>query len=236
MIADGERTIVPSVLSSMQVRNDMNRRRENVNVSRQNDTTVWSAEPRLGFTRFCAPAQASPNQPPPKTRSSSSTPQARPASQRASRTRTRVFRSRRRRTWHSGRMSAGARGSRWYTDIGWMMGPWLIYGALINGATICIYDGAPDYPDARPNVGVLRQAQGRDPRHLADARSVRSVELRSTICRRRHDLSSAYDRSFRLDRRAVESGTVVVAFRKGRRFANCRSSTTAAAPRSRAAS
>lgn len=34
----------------------------------------------------------------------------------------------------------------WLTDIGWMMGPWLIYGALINGATICIYDGAPDYP------------------------------------------------------------------------------------------
>jgi acetyl-CoA synthetase len=40
------------------------------------------------------------------------------------------------------------RGTRicWYTDIGWMMGPWLIYGALINGATICIYDGAPDHP------------------------------------------------------------------------------------------
>jgi len=36
----------------------------------------------------------------------------------------------------------------WVTDIGWMMGPWLIYGALINGATICIYDGAPDYPHA----------------------------------------------------------------------------------------
>jgi acetyl-CoA synthetase len=34
----------------------------------------------------------------------------------------------------------------WVTDIGWMMGPWLIYGALINGATICIYDGAPDFP------------------------------------------------------------------------------------------
>jgi len=34
----------------------------------------------------------------------------------------------------------------WVTDIGWMMGPWLIYGALINGATIVIYDGAPDYP------------------------------------------------------------------------------------------
>jgi acetyl-CoA synthetase len=42
------------------------------------------------------------------------------------------------------------RGTRisWVTDIGWMMGPWLIYGALINGATIVIYDGAPDYPTA----------------------------------------------------------------------------------------
>jgi acetyl-CoA synthetase len=42
------------------------------------------------------------------------------------------------------------RGTRicWYTDLGWMMGPWLIYGALINGATICLYDGAPDYPTA----------------------------------------------------------------------------------------
>lgn len=36
----------------------------------------------------------------------------------------------------------------WVTDIGWMMGPWLIYGALINGATVCLYDGAPDYPEA----------------------------------------------------------------------------------------
>lgn len=36
----------------------------------------------------------------------------------------------------------------WITDIGWMMGPWLIYGALIRGATICLYDGAPDYPNA----------------------------------------------------------------------------------------
>jgi acetyl-CoA synthetase len=35
----------------------------------------------------------------------------------------------------------------WITDIGWMMGPWLIYGSLILGATIVLYDGAPDYPD-----------------------------------------------------------------------------------------
>lgn len=36
----------------------------------------------------------------------------------------------------------------WFTDIGWMMGPWLIAGGLINGATILLYDGAPDFPDA----------------------------------------------------------------------------------------
>ncbi|HUF03531.1 MAG TPA: AMP-binding protein [Aridibacter sp.] len=35
----------------------------------------------------------------------------------------------------------------WVTDIGWMMGPWLIYGALILGGTIVIYDGSPDYPE-----------------------------------------------------------------------------------------
>jgi acetyl-CoA synthetase len=34
----------------------------------------------------------------------------------------------------------------WVTDIGWMMGPWLIYGALLLGGTIALYDGAPDYP------------------------------------------------------------------------------------------
>ena len=36
----------------------------------------------------------------------------------------------------------------WVTDIGWMMGPWLIYGATLLGATIVLYDGAPDYPTA----------------------------------------------------------------------------------------
>lgn len=34
----------------------------------------------------------------------------------------------------------------WMTDMGWMMGPWLVFGALINGATMFLYDGAPDYP------------------------------------------------------------------------------------------
>ncbi len=35
----------------------------------------------------------------------------------------------------------------WMTDMGWMMGPWLVFGALLLGATMFLYDGAPDYPD-----------------------------------------------------------------------------------------
>jgi acetyl-CoA synthetase len=34
----------------------------------------------------------------------------------------------------------------WFTDIGWMMGPWLIFGTLILGATMVLYEGTPDTP------------------------------------------------------------------------------------------
>ncbi len=34
----------------------------------------------------------------------------------------------------------------WMTDMGWMMGPWLVFGSLLLGATMFLYDGAPDYP------------------------------------------------------------------------------------------
>lgn len=36
----------------------------------------------------------------------------------------------------------------WYTDMGWMMGPWMVYGGLITGSSLLLYDGTPDYPDA----------------------------------------------------------------------------------------
>ena len=35
----------------------------------------------------------------------------------------------------------------WYTDIGWMMGPWELLGVLQYGATVLLYEGVPDYPD-----------------------------------------------------------------------------------------
>jgi len=34
----------------------------------------------------------------------------------------------------------------WFTDLGWMMGPWAISGALLLGAELVLYEGAPDYP------------------------------------------------------------------------------------------
>ena len=34
----------------------------------------------------------------------------------------------------------------WMTDMGWMMGPWLVFGALALGAALVLYDGAPDFP------------------------------------------------------------------------------------------
>lgn len=51
----------------------------------------------------------------------------------------------------------------WMTDMGWMMGPWLVFGALILGATFFLFDGAPDYPGpdrlwdmvARHKISVL---------------------------------------------------------------------------------
>jgi len=34
----------------------------------------------------------------------------------------------------------------WLTDIGWMMGPWEMIGCTFWGATMVIYEGAPNYP------------------------------------------------------------------------------------------
>jgi acetyl-CoA synthetase len=34
----------------------------------------------------------------------------------------------------------------WMTDMGWMMGPWEVFGTLLLGATMMLYDGAPDFP------------------------------------------------------------------------------------------
>ncbi|MEP7341980.1 MAG: AMP-binding protein [Acidobacteriota bacterium] len=76
----------------------------------------------------------------------------------------------------------------WLTDIGWMMGPWLIYGATLLGATIVLYDGAPDFPaadrmwefTAKHNVEVL----GISPT------LIRSLLMHGDELPAKHDLSS----------------------------------------------
>ncbi len=35
----------------------------------------------------------------------------------------------------------------WFSDIGWMMGPWEIIGCFAHGGTIVVFEGAPNYPE-----------------------------------------------------------------------------------------
>jgi len=35
----------------------------------------------------------------------------------------------------------------WVSDIGWMMGPWMLIGNHAFGGTVFVYEGAPDYPE-----------------------------------------------------------------------------------------
>jgi len=34
----------------------------------------------------------------------------------------------------------------WFTDLGWMMGPWSISGSLLLGARLVLFEGTPDFP------------------------------------------------------------------------------------------
>ena len=48
----------------------------------------------------------------------------------------------------------------WVTDLGWLMGPMLITGTLLLGGTVVLFEGTPDYPEARPPLGAVRAAPG----------------------------------------------------------------------------
>jgi acetyl-CoA synthetase len=76
----------------------------------------------------------------------------------------------------------------WVTDIGWVMGPWLIYGALVLGATICLYDGAPDYPDAA-RIWSFCERHGVEVLGISPT-LVRTLLIHGEEPVRRHDLGS----------------------------------------------
>lgn len=76
----------------------------------------------------------------------------------------------------------------WMTDMGWMMGPWQVFGSLLLGATMFLYDGAPDFP-APDRLWELAET------HKINQMGVSPTLIRSLIPHgdehfRKHDLSS----------------------------------------------
>src|SRR5437868_9497807 len=76
----------------------------------------------------------------------------------------------------------------WMTDMGWMMGPWEVFGTLLLGATMMLYDGAPDFPEPARVWSLVE-------RHKVTALGVsptliRALRRHGDEIVRRHDLSS----------------------------------------------
>ena len=76
----------------------------------------------------------------------------------------------------------------WYTDLGWMMGPWLIIGTLTLGATMVLYDGTPDHPTPERLWQIIE-------RHRATVLGISPTAIRGLMRHgdeppQRHDLSS----------------------------------------------
>ena len=76
----------------------------------------------------------------------------------------------------------------WMTDMGWMMGPWLVIGSCLLGATFLVYEGAPDYPGPDRLWDLVE-------RHRLDVVGVSPTLIRSLIGHgdepvKAHDLSS----------------------------------------------
>jgi len=76
----------------------------------------------------------------------------------------------------------------WVSDLGWIMGPWEIVGATALGATVFLYDGAPNYPGPDRIWGMVE-------RHLITTLGVSPTLIRALIPAgddevHKHDLSS----------------------------------------------
>lgn len=76
----------------------------------------------------------------------------------------------------------------WPTDMGWMMGPWLVFGASLLGATCLISDGAPDFPGPDRMWAMVA-------RHRINALGVSPTLIRALLVHgaepvRSHDLTS----------------------------------------------
>jgi acetyl-CoA synthetase len=75
----------------------------------------------------------------------------------------------------------------WFTDMGWMMGPFLVLGALGLGASIMLYEGTPDYPKPDRLWEVVARQKVT---HLGIApTAIRSLMTHGDDLPRKHDLS-----------------------------------------------
>ena len=105
----------------------------------------------------------------PRTCSTSSTRRARPGSRRASCTRPADT------SWARTRRPSGCSTSKdddvyWCTaDIGWVTGhSYVVYGPLANGATVVMYEGAPDFPHKDRFWEIVEKLRRDDLLHGAD--------------------------------------------------------------------
>lgn len=76
----------------------------------------------------------------------------------------------------------------WVTDMGWMMGPWQVFGTLLVGATMLLYDGTADYP-APDRLWALIERHGVSVFGVSPT-LVRTLMPYGQEPVRRHDLSS----------------------------------------------
>lgn len=84
-------------------------------------------------------------------------------------------------------VSAGDR-LMWATDMGWIMGPFLVVAGLANGASIVAYDGAPDHPGPDRLWEIVAKHRIT---HLGISPTlVRALQPHGADLARRHDLSS----------------------------------------------
>ena len=75
----------------------------------------------------------------------------------------------------------------WPSDLGWMMAPWAISGALILGATLLLYDGAPDFPGP-DRLWALTASHGVTVLGVAPT-LIRALKAHGDEPVRRHDLA-----------------------------------------------
>jgi acetyl-CoA synthetase len=76
----------------------------------------------------------------------------------------------------------------WITDIGWMMGPWQVFGVQTVGATHVIFEGVPDFPE---NDRVYRMIEEYGITHLGhSATTMRMIRRHGDEIILRRNLSS----------------------------------------------